>query len=338
MPIYDGSVPTSSGRVRIAVYAFDGVTTFHLAVPQLVFDEVARQGIADWGTTLFSDEAGSVRTAEGYDVSGVRGPDLAEVADIVVVPSWHDDGRPLGPGLRRTMHDAHARGATVAGLCLGAVAVVDAGLLAGRTAVTHWRAVDALAARHPEVTVDPSVLYIDHGDVLTSAGTASAIDACLHLVRTRLGAAAANQVARHLVVAPHREGGQAQFIDRPLPPRPSDDPISRVLEWALLHLGDAVTVDDMARVAHMSRRTFIRAFRASTGTSPAAWVRSRRLDEARRLLESTDLSVEQVAADCGFGTAVTLRQSFGAAFGTSPSEYRRRFDTRGPHSSAGQVP
>lgn len=321
-------MPTSTNRLRIAVYAFDGVTMFHLAVPQLVFEEVTRQGLGTWETVLFSDRAGSVRTAEGYRMSGVRGPGAAEDADVVVVPSWHEDARPVGSSLRRALHRAHTRGATVAGLCLGAVAVVDAGLLSGRTAVTHWQAVDALAARHPDVAIDPSVLYIDHGDVLTSAGTASGIDACLHLVRSRLGAAAANQVARHLVVAPHREGGQAQYIDRPLPPRASDDPISRVLEWALLHLGEALTVDEMAAVAHMSRRTFIRAFQASTGATPAAWVRSRRLDEARRMLETTDLPVEQVAAGCGFGNAVTLRQNFAAAFGTSPSEYRRRFDAR----------
>jgi transcriptional regulator GlxA family with amidase domain len=321
-------VPTCIERLRIAVYAFDGVPMFHLAVPQLVFDEVTRQGLGTWETVLFSERAGSVRTAEGYRMSGVRGPGAASDADIVVVPSWHEDARPVGSTLRRALHRAHARGATVAGLCLGAVAVVDAGLLSGRTAVTHWRAVDALAARHPDVAIEPSVLYIDHGDVLTSAGTASAIDACLHLVRSRLGAAAANQVARHLVVAPHREGGQAQYVDRPLPPRGSDDPISRVLEWALLHLDEDLTIDRMAAVAHMSRRTFIRAFQASTGATPAAWVRSRRLDEARRLLESTDLPIEQVAADCGFGNAVTLRQNFAAAFGTTPSEYRRRFDAR----------
>jgi transcriptional regulator GlxA family with amidase domain len=314
--------------LRIAVYAFDGVTMFHLSVPQLVFDEVARQGLGSWETALFSDRAGSVRTAEGYRIGGVRGPAAAAEADVVVVPSWFEDGRTVGVTLRRTLTRAHERGATVAGLCLGAVAVADAGLLSGRGAVTHWQAVDMLASRHPDVDLDASVLYVDHGDVLTSAGTASAIDACLHLVRRRLGAAAANRVARQLVVAPHREGGQAQYIDRPVPVRASDDRVSRVVAWALEHLGEVLTVERLAAMAHMSRRTFIRTFRASTGATPAAWVRSRRLDEARRLLESTDLPVDQVAGACGFGSAVTLRQSFAAALGTSPSEYRRRFDAR----------
>lgn len=314
--------------MRVAVYAFDGVTMFHLSVPQVVFDEATRQGLGNWTTVLFSDRAGSVRTAEGYPIGGVRGPAAAEHADVVVVPSWFEDGRGPGPALRRTLTTAHGRGATIAGLCLGAVAVADAGLLAGRTAATHWQAVDMLAARHRDITVDSSVLYIDHGDVLTSAGTASAIDACLHLVRARLGAAAANRVARSLVVAPHREGGQAQYIDRPLPARPADDPIGVTLEWALRHLAEPLPVERLAGVAHLSRRTFIRAFQASTGVTPAVWVRRQRLDEARRLLESTGLPIDQVAAACGFGSTVTLRQSFAAAFDTSPSEYRRRFDAR----------
>ncbi|WP_454042075.1 GlxA family transcriptional regulator [Cellulosimicrobium sp. Marseille-Q8652] len=321
-------MPTPGPPLRIAVYAFDGVTMFHLSVPQIVFDEVSRQGLGAWKTVLFSDRAGSVRTAEGYRIGGVQGPAAAAEADVVVVPSWFEDGRTAGTTLRRVLTRAHDRGATVAGLCLGAVAVADAGLLSGRGAVTHWQSMDMLASRHPDVTLDASVLYVDHGDVLTSAGTASAIDACLHLVRSRLGAAAANQVARHLVVAPHREGGQAQYIERPVPAQASDDPVSRVVAWALEHLGETLTVERLAAVAHMSRRTFVRAFRASTGATPAAWVRSRRLDEARRLLESTDLSVDRVADACGFGSAVTLRQSFAAAFGTSPSEYRRRFDAR----------
>ncbi|GAA4950428.1 GlxA family transcriptional regulator [Actinoplanes utahensis] len=328
-------MPTAEGVLRVAVHAFDGVTMFHLAVPQLVFDEVRRQGLGDWTTVLFADRAGSVRTAEGYRIGDVRGPAAAEQADVVVVPSWFEDGRAASPVLRRTLQAAHDRGAVIAGLCLGAVAVADAGLLSGRTAVTHWQGVDMLTARHRDISVDSSVLYIDHGDVLTSAGTASALDACLHLVRSRLGAAAANRVARSLVVAPHREGGQAQYIERPLPVQSVNDPIAVVLEWALRHLAEPLPVERLADVAHLSRRTFIRAFQASTGVTPAVWVKRQRLDEARRLLESTDLPVDQVAAASGFGSTVTLRQSFAAAFDTSPSEYRRRFDARTAHSAAG---
>ena len=313
--------------MKIAIHAFDGVTMFHLAVPQMVFDEVARQGLADWQTVLFADRAGSVRTAEGYVIDGVRGLDAAADADLVVVPSWVPDGREPGPGLRKALLAAHGRGATIAGLCLGAIAVADLGLLDGRSAVTHWHAVDDLARRHQAVEVEADVLYLDHGDVITSAGTASGIDACLHVVRTRLGAEAANKVARSLVVAPHREGGQAQFIERPVPQDEGDDPIAVATAWALEHLGEDLSVDRLAAAAHLSRRTFVRAFRVATGSTPAAWVRSRRLDEARLLLESTQLPVEQVAAHCGFGNAVTLRQNFAEAFGSTPSSYRKRFAT-----------
>ncbi|MEW9871727.1 GlxA family transcriptional regulator [Arthrobacter sp. HS15c] len=294
----------------------------------MVFDEVARQGLAGWETDLFSDQAGGITTAEGYRLGEMKGPDAAEKADIVVVPSWFDDGRMLTDALRQVLQGAHARGVPILGLCLGAIPVADAGLLAGRRAVTHWQAFDSLAVRHPDVPLDQSVLYIDHGDVMTSAGTASALDACLHVVRSRLGADAANKVARSLVIAPHRDGGQAQYIDRPVPHRAMDDPISRLLEWALGRLGEPLTIDRLAAQAHLSRRTFVRSFRAATGTTPAAWIRARRLDAARRLLETTDLSIDQVSADCRFGNAVTLRQNFADAFATTPTEYRRRFDAR----------
>ncbi|WP_255414004.1 GlxA family transcriptional regulator [Clavibacter lycopersici] len=321
-------MPHDAERLRIAVYAFDGVTLFHLGVPQMVFDEVRRQGLGDWETVLFSDRAGSIVTAEGHRLGGLSGLAAADDADVVVIPSWVDDGRAPGPGLRRAVLGAHGRGAVVAGLCLGAIAVADLGLLDGRAAATHWNAVDGLAARHPGIRVDGRALYLDHGDVLTSAGTASGLDACLHMVRTRLGAAAANSVARSLVVAPHREGGQAQYIERPVAVEQAGDPIQAATAWALAHLDDDLAVDRLAAVAHMSRRSFLRAFGRATGSTPAAWVRSRRLDEARRLLETTDLPVERISADCGFGTAVTFRQAFAGAFGVTPSSYRRRFDAR----------
>jgi transcriptional regulator GlxA family with amidase domain len=313
--------------VKIAIYAFDDVTMFHLSVPQMVFGEVARQGLGEWETVLFSDRAGTVHTAEGYTLGRVGGLDVLTDADLVVIPSWIDDGREPRPALGRALLTAHARGCPIVGLCLGAIAVADLGLLEGRSAVTHWRAADGLAARHTGVTVDPGVLYLDHGDVMTSAGTASGIDACLHVVRTRLGAEAANKVARSLVVAPHREGGQAQYIERPVARESATDPIAVASSWALRNLGDDLSIERLASAAHLSRRTFVRAFRVATGTTPAAWVRSRRLDEARRLLESSDLPIEQVAALCGFGNAVTLRQNFVGAFGSTPSSYRKRFAT-----------
>lgn len=314
--------------MKIAIYAFDGVTMFHLSVPQMVFDEVARLGLGEWSSTLFSDRSGSIRTAEGYSIGGIHSLAAAADADLVVIPSWVDDGRVPSAALRRAVVDAHARGATIAGLCLGAIVVADVGLLRDRSAVTHWRALTTLAERHPEISTAADVLYIDHGDVLTSAGTASGIDACLHVVRQRLGAEAANRVARSLVVAPHREGGQAQYIERPVAVQETDDPIAAASAWALAHLDEDLTIDVLADAAHMSRRSFVRRFRDSTGSTPAAWIRSHRLDEARRLLEVTSLPIDQIAASCGFGSPITLRQNFMAAFGSTPSSYRRRFDAR----------
>lgn len=313
--------------MKIAIYVFDGITFFHLSVPQMVFDEVRRQGLGDWKPVLFGDSPAPIRTAEGYTIAGIHGLEAAEEADLVVIPSWTDDGRVVPPSLHDAVVDAHRRGAMVAGLCLGGIAVADLGLLTGRSAATHWHAIDSLRARHPEITVDTDKLYVDHGDVLTSAGTASALDACLHIVRTRLGSEAANRVARSLVVAPHREGGQAQYIERPIPSDTGQDAITQVSAWALDHLADDLSVDRLAAAAHMSRRSFVRLFRSATGATPAAWIRTRRLDESRRLLETTDLPVDQIAASCGF-TPVTFRQNFASAFGSTPSRYRARFDAR----------
>jgi len=312
--------------MKIAIFAFDGITMFHLSVPQMVFDEVARLGLADWQTVVFSSEGAPVRTAEGYDISGIGDPRVAADADIVLIPSWYEDGRPAEDRLRQLLTSVHDRGATVAGLCLGSFPIADAGLLTGRRAVTHWRAFDLLVDRHPDLHLDEKVLYIDDGDVFTSAGTASGLDACIHLVRARIGAAAANQVARSLVIAPHRDGGQAQYIQHPLPASTGHDPIAKILAWALNRLDEPLSVDRLARQAHMSSRSFVRRFKTSTGTTPASWIRSRRLDEARRLLETTDRPIDRIAADCGFGSATTLRQNFAEAFGTTPSDYRRRFD------------
>ncbi|WP_280424228.1 GlxA family transcriptional regulator [Nocardia carnea] len=312
--------------MRIAVYTFDEITMFHLAAPLMVFGEVTRLGLAtDWETRLWSSDGGSIRTAEGYPLGEVAGPDIVDDADIVIVPSWSLPPAPTGPELREQLAAAHGRGATIAGLCLGAFPLADAGLLDGRTAVTHWSAMPLLAGRCSGVRVDSSVLYIDHGDVLTSAGTASALDACLHLVRKHLGAAAATRVARSLVVAPHREGGQAQYIERPLARPATGDALGDVLDWALGRLDQPLTVDILAEQARMSRRSFVRHFQRTTGTTPARWILERRLDEARVLLETTDWGIESLAAACGFGSAVTFRQNFTAAFGATPTAYRRQF-------------
>lgn len=313
-------------RMRIAVHAFDGITMFHLAAPLLVFGEVGRQGLAEgWDPVVWTQDGCGIRTVEGPRVEDVRGPEAVDDADLVVLPSWPTDLPSTDEALARRIRAAHARGSRIAGLCLGAFPVVDSGLLDGRNVVTHWGAAEELARRRPQVRVDPAALYLDHGDVLTSAGTASAIDACLHIVRSHLGSAAAATVARNLVVAPHREGDQAQYVERPMPQPGGVGHLGPTIDWALAHLDRPLTVDDLAAHARMSRRNFTRRFAEVTGTTPARWVLARRLDEARRLLETTTWPVARIATACGFSSVVTFRQNFVATYATTPTSYRQRF-------------
>lgn len=317
--------------MRIAIHVFDGMTMFHLAAPLLVFGEVSRLGLANgWDVITWSEDGGAVRTAEGVVLDGLAGPEAVADADLLILPAWPPDLPPPDPGLLDLVRDLHARGGGIAGLCLGAFPVAGSGVLDGRTVVTHWESAEDLARRYPNVRVRSSDLYIDHGDVITSAGTASSLDACLHVVRIRLGAAAAAEVARHIVVAPHREGDQAQYIQHPVPDRDDDD-IGTTIHWALANLDADLSVDVLAQRSHMSRRSFSRRFLMATGTSPARWVLSRRLDRARILLETTDQPIGTVAAACGFGSAVTFRQRFVKAFSTTPTSYRSRFgEAAGP--------
>lgn len=261
-------------------------------------------------------------------VDDLCGPEIVDSADLLVFPSWPVELPAPEGWIIDLVRGAHDRGAGVAGLCLGAFPVASSGVLDGRTAVTHWDGVERLSRMHPNVNVQASALYLDHGDVLTSAGTASTLDACLHLVRARLGAAAAVAVARHLVIAPHREGDQAQYIDRPIPDRAGEGPIGATIEWALTRLDRPLSVDDLATQARMSKRNFTRRFHETTGTTPAKWLLARRLDEARTMLETTDSSIARIAQVCGFASTVTFRQNFTAAYATTPTSYRRRFTSR----------
>ncbi|SMC96776.1 GlxA family transcriptional regulator [Lentzea albidocapillata] len=327
--------------MRIAVHAFDGITMFHLAAPLLVFGEVGRQGLAaGWETSIWTDDGCGVRTAEGLTIENVHGPDVVDTADFLVFPSWPSDLRPVSPCLAGLIRTAHAKGTRVVGLCLGAFPLAASGLLDGRSIVTHWAAAPVLARLHPTVTVIDSALYLDHGDVLTSAGTASAIDACLHMVRTHLGSAAASTVARHLVIAPHRDGDQAQYIDRPVPDPGGVGHIGPTIDWALNRLGQRLDVDQLAAHAGMSRRNFNRRFTEATGNTPARWILARRLDEGRRLLETTTWPISRIARSCGFGSAVTFRQNFVAAYSTTPTSYRQRFTTPQSRTAAasGAIP
>lgn len=327
-PRSDSTNPTLCNQT-IAVVTFDGIGPFHLSVPCVVFGEDRRNlGIPDFNVVICSAEEGLLRTSAGFEISTPYG--LAELhhADIVIVPAWHDDCRPAPSALLDALRQAHHRGARIVGLCLGAFVLAEAGLLDGKTATTHWYLAHTLAERYPTVRVNRDVLYVDEGDVLTSAGVAAGLDCCLYLLRRLCGAEAANRVARRLVIAPHRQGGQAQFIEQPLPVSQSDSRLSSVLEWALSHLDQPHSIDTLAQRAAMSRRTFTRHFRQVTGTTVVQWLLNQRLARAQRMLETGTQTIEIIAQEAGFGSALSLRQHFRAAFNTSPSAYRKQFGTR----------
>lgn len=311
--------------MHIAIYAFEGVSMFHLASPLLVFGEVVRLGLAEgWTIDVWSRDGQPVRTAEGIELANVKGQSVATWADLMVFPSWPDGLPEPEEPLVALIREAHKRGSVVVGLCLGAFPVAATGLLDGRRATTHWMHADTLSERYPAVQVLPDPLYIDLGDVLTSAGTASALDACLHIVRERLGTEAATTIARRAVIAPHRDGGQAQYIERPVPVR-KEDSLGMTLDWALANLDQQLDVQTLANHANMSARNFTRRFTESIGTTPARWVLAARLGEARRLLEATTWNMDKVAQSCGCSSAVTFRENFLKHFGTTPSSYRNRF-------------
>ncbi|HSV51884.1 MAG TPA: helix-turn-helix domain-containing protein [Burkholderiaceae bacterium] len=314
----------------VAVVAFDGISPFHLSVPCLVFgQEMTGPGMPHFKLLVCAPEAGPLRTPAGFSVAGVHKLSALAKADTVIVPSWHSPNDPgyLPPpeALLKALRTAHARGARIVGLCLGAFVLAEAGLLDGRPATTHWALASTFAERYPQIELRPDVLYVDDGDVLTSAGTAAGIDCCLHLLRTDYGAEVANHMARRMVVAPHRQGGQAQYVEQPLPASGVDHRLSDVLAWVQKHLDRPHSLDDLARRALLSRRSFTRHFRQVTGTTVGRWLLNQRLALAQRQLESTRRSIEQIAADAGFGSAVSLRQHFAAALNTSPSTYRREF-------------
>jgi transcriptional regulator GlxA family with amidase domain len=271
---------------------------------------------------------GLVRTDADFAITVEHGPEALAEADTVVVSSSDEDYEPpTGGCLRGPMADAFALirpGTRIASICTGAFVLAAAGLLDGRRATTHWHSAPALRKLYPAVEVEENVLYTDSGDVLTSAGVAAGLDLCLHMIRRDHGAAVANEVARGTVVAPHREGGQAQFISRPVPdPRTSSTAKARA--WALGHLDRQLTLRELAAQESMSLRTFTRRFREEVGISPLRWLTQQRVERARHLLEETDLAMDRIAADAGFGTAASLRQHFQAALGVSPSTYRATF-------------
>jgi len=310
----------------VAVVAFDGISPFHLSVPCAVFGEDrSAGGVPRYEVVVCAAETRPIRTSAGFSIGGVR--PLADLrrAGTVIVPSWRDPLEAPPPALLAALRAAHRRGARVVGLCLGSFVLAAAGLLDARRATTHWSWAAEFARLHPAVALDASVLYVDEGDILTSAGTAAGIDCCLHLLRKDCGAEAASYVARRMVVPPHRQGGQAQYIEAPLPAGGTPDRLAQALDWALRHLDQPLDLDSLARRAAMSRRTFTRRFRDRTGTTFLQWLLAQRIAHAQRLLESSARPIERIAEMAGFGNAASMRQRFARSLGTSPAAYRREF-------------
>jgi len=282
-------------------------------------------GIPNFEFRIVTPDPGAVPSTLGFTINVDADLTFADEADLVVVApipreSWpHVDERVL-----EVIRRAVARGAWVLTVCSGSFVAAAAGVLDGRRATTHWRYADTMTAMYPGIAVDPNVLYVQDGRIITSAGTAAGIDACLHLLRIELGAELANKIARRMVVPPQRDGGQAQFIDKPLPVTTSLS-LAPVTDWMLENLRLDLSVDQLAARAHMSPRTFARRFKADFGTTPAAWLGRQRIIHAQRLLEQTDLGLDAISYECGFGSAAVLRQNFARALGTTPTAYRARF-------------
>jgi transcriptional regulator GlxA family with amidase domain len=315
---------------EVAVLALPSVVAFELGLPhKLIGGAVDEAGKPLYRVRVATVDGGPVRTSAGYSVLPEHDASILRTADTVVVPGIQRGAAVERGGLEDAVCAAldglHAR---LMSICTGAFVLAAARRLDGRPATTHWMHTAKFQQFFPAVRLDPDVLYVDDGDVLTSAGNAAGIDLCLHLVRRDHGADVANRVARRMVVAAHRDGGQAQFIDLPVPARPADDPIAAAMDWALGRLPERVAVEDMARRAHLSPRQFSRRFRGATGASPAAWLLRRRLDAALPLLESSDEPVEQVGARVGFPTPAAFRRHFARAYGVPPSRWRRTFAER----------
>ncbi|MDG9716614.1 GlxA family transcriptional regulator [Streptomyces sp. DH24] len=318
---------------NVAAVLLDGVHPFELGVVCEVFGiDRSDEGLPVYDFAVVSAEGPALGThVGGLTVSTPYGLDRLDEADLITVPAGSDYARrEYPPALIDALVRAVERGARVLSVCSGVFVLGAAGLLDGRRCAVHWHHARELARQYPRAVVEPDVLYVDEDPVITSAGTAAGIDACLHIVRKEQGPEVANKIARRMVVPPHRDGGQAQYIERPLP-RSRCDTVGEVLAWMERHLDQEVTVEQLAARAHMAPRTFARRFQQETGTTPYRWLLRQRVLLAQELLEGTDDTVDAIAARTGFGTAAALRHQFVRALNTTPNAYRRAF--RGPQAA-----
>jgi len=326
---------TPRGGRRVALVVYDGLAMFEFGVACDVFgtDWSSDVGVPWYQFAVCAAGSAAVTVEGGYRLQVHAGLGALRRADTILVPPTAAVDR-VPAEVVYALRQAHRRGARIVSLCTGAFVLAAAGLLAGRRATTHWSECEDLARQYPDVLVDAAVLYVDNGDIMTSAGSAAGIDLCLHLVRLDYGAEVAARLARQLVVPPYRDGGQAQFIDAPLPAVDGADLFTDTLAWMQQHLDLPLTVDELASRSAMSRRTFARRFTAATGTTPYRWLLRQRLQLAQRLLETSDFPVDSIAQKTGFSTAANLRKHFGRLVRTSPQAYRHSFRAR----DAGQAP
>jgi AraC family transcriptional activator FtrA len=319
-----------SGPGRVAVLTYPGLSMFEFSVAVEVFGLTQADELdVPWYDVVVCGDSPSVRFDNGLTLDVPARLTATRRAGTIVLPPT-DVPSQVPDATLAAIRRAHARGARIISLCTGAFVLARTGLLDGRTAVTHWADCGRFEAQFPTVTLDPGVLYVDDGDILTSAGSAASIDLCLYVVRCDLGAEIATQLARRLVVQPHRDGGQAQYIDAPMPTAAAAEPFADTLAWMIEHLDQELTIADFADRAAMSPRSFARHFAAATGSTPYQWLLRQRIHHAQRLLERTDLAIDVVAQRVGLGNATNLRKHFRRQLSTSPNAYRRTFRTPVP--------
>lgn len=327
-PEQDGYCPDATPEPhRVAVPVTEPQSPFELGCAAEVFGTQWATLPNRYSFEVCTEHPGRIATTAGYQMLVTSDLSALDTADTIVIPGWLPTDAPVSPALRNALLRAHQRGARLASICSGAFALAQTGVLDGRTATTHWARTKELQSRFPRIQVEPDVLYVDHGDVATSAGAGAGIDLCLHLARVDHGAAYAGLLARHMVMPPHREGGQAQYAPTPPVPRVTTESLAAVQYWISENLDQPITVTDIAAHAQLSSRTLARRFAEQLGTTPGRWLLTQRINAARALLEHTDLSVETIANRVGLSSATNLRRRFHATVHTTPAAYRRAFRT-----------
>ncbi|WP_368747088.1 GlxA family transcriptional regulator [Enterobacter cancerogenus] len=312
---------------HVAIVAVDGFSPFHYAVPCILFGDTV-SGETRFKVTICAEKPGLLTSKDGFALNATQDFSAIGQADIDVVPYWQHVLERPPQALLDSLVQAKKRGAAIVGLCLGAFVLGYAGILDGKRAATHWEFERQFQSLFPKVQLDINALYVDDDHIITSAGTAAALDCCLYIIRQRFGSVVANQIARRMIVPPHREGGQAQFIAQPVPKDTRDARINCLIDYLQQHIAQPHNLDSLAAIVSMSRRTLTRHFTHATGMSVADWLSAERLRRSQILLESGNLPIESVAAEVGFASAVTYRQQFKARFGVSPMEWRKTFRTR----------